>query len=862
VRRLALRGLLAHKGRLVATAVAVVLGVSFVAGTFVLTDTLRAAINGVIQQSQANIAVLVQPRAADARSGQEGGAFVGGTLTLPQSTVARVAAVPGVAAADAVAGGPVQVFAPDGRALTGGVSFALALSVGRVPDLRVLTLRQGHWPRGPDQADLDVATAGRAAVRLGQRVRVAGAGAARRVQVVGLVGYGQADSLAGATIVGLTLPATQSVLDQPGRIAEVAASAAPGVTPAQLRARVAVALGPGVRVQTQAQAIAQATASVDKGFSVFGDVLLVFAGVALFTAVFLIFNTFSILLAQRARELALLRCLGAFRRQLVLTVLGEAAIIGLVASVLGLLLGVLLALGIRDLLAQVGVRFPGATPVVALRTVVVALAVGVGTTMLAALLPALRGSATPPVRALRDDPAPDRGRPSLVRIALGAGLAVLGAVVVAQALAGGRGGSASRRAEAAGLGLLLVFLGVTALVPVVAHPLAGALGWPLARLRGVPGKLGRNNAMRHPRRTAATAAALMIGVTLVTTIGVFSRSVQTSVDVVLQDHLHAQVVVTAGNVGGLSTSAGDRLAADPRLTSVAALSSGRARPVLGGLPARGRLGVTGTDVLPYARDVDIPPTAGSLAAVSGRAVAVTTGVAQQYHLGLGSVLALASDAEPASPYRVAAIIHDPTGITGDVLMAPDGFATLLPGTDQVSVLLARAAPGTAPAAAARSAAAALSGYPQASVYTKQGFIDHQNSQFEQLIGIVQTLLGLAVVIALFGIVNTLALSVVERTREIGLLRALGLSRRQLRATVRAEAVVVALLGTVLGIALGLAFSWVVVDALRSDGLDRFAVPWDQLLAYLVVAALAGVVAAVLPARSAAKVDVLEAIAAE
>jgi len=868
VLRLAWRGLVAHRVRLVATAVAVVLGVSFIAGTYVLTDTLRAAISGVIEQSQANVAVLVEARPAVSTSSSGGGIGLGNRgLTIPEATVARVAAVPGVAAADGMAVGAVKVQGPGGRPLSNATSLQLVFSVGTVAPLRPLTLRHGRFPTQAGQAVLDLTTARRFHITIGQTVRVAAAGAARRYRIVGLVGYGTADSLAGATIVGLTLPQAQAVLGEPGRLYDVVASAAPGVTPAVLAHRVATTLGPAYKVQTQTQAIATTMATIDKGFAVFTDVLLVFAGVALFVAVFLIFNTFSILLTQRARELALLRCIGATRRQLVTTVLAESAAIGATASVLGVGVGILLALGIRRLLETAGIDFPTTHPVVALRTVVVSVAVGTVATMGASLLPAWRGARAAPIAAMRDEPAIDTGRPAPLRLVTGVLLVIVGVLVVVVALhaGGGRSGSAGGRAETAGLGLVLSFLGLATLVPLVVRFLAGAIGWPLALAGRVPGKLGRSNAMRHPRRTASTAAALMIGLTLVSAIAVLAQSVQASTDASLGQGLHADFAFSPAGTPALSPTVAARLATLPQLRNVVALSSGQVKIELAGngSVSTRSAGATGTDVGTYARDVSIPVVAGSLAAVHGAALAVTTGIASAWDLHVGSELPLGSTQVARLAFTVAAVFRDPTGITGDLLLTTAGLAALFPQRGPlVGEMFAQAAPGVPVAVAGRAISRALRPFPQVRVETKAEFISRQDQQFQELVGVVTALLGLAVLIALFGIVNTLALSVIERRREIGLLRALGLSRRQLRAAVRFEAVIVALLGTLLGIFLGLVFGWVVVDAVRSDGVEVFSVPVVELGIFVGAAVLAGVLAAVVPARSAARVDVLAAITTE
>jgi len=487
--------------------------------------------------------------------------------------------------------------------------------------------------------------------------------------------------------------------------------------------------------------------------------------------------------------------------------------------------------------------------------------------MAAALLPAWRGARTAPVGAMHDEPAVDSERPAPLRLVSGLAMVLVGvgAVVAALRADGARSAGASTRADVAGIGLVLGFLGLAAMVPFLVRPLAGSIGWPLARFMGVPGKLGRSNAMRHPRRTASTAAALMIGLTLVTGIAVLARSVQSSTDATLEEGLHAALILSPSNTPALSPAVASHVSAVPGLEDVAALSSGQVRiEATGGATGTSRLaGATGTDVTVYARDVSIPVAAGRLGAVGSTAVAVTTGIAQSWHLRVGSVLPVGSSQVRRRTYVVAAIIGDPTGLTGDLLFTTSGLAGLFPqGSPSVHRVLAQLAPGTTLAAARSSLDRALRTLPQVKVDTKATFIASQNQQFQQLIGVVTALLGLAVVIALFGIVNTLALSVIERRREIGLLRALGLSRRQLRASIRWEAVVVALLGTVLGVVLGLVFGWVVVDAIRSDGVNLFSVPVVELVIFVVVAGLAGVVAAVVPARSAARVDVLAAITTE
>lgn len=884
--RIALRGLLAHRARLLATTLAVVLGVGFVAGTYVLTDTLRAAITGIVGQSQRNIAVVVQGRSATAK--YDKGQFGNAGITIASSTLARVLRVEGVASADAVAFGPVEVYNSQGKQLGGHTSLSLVLSVGSVAQLRSLSLVKGRFPtaRSSDQAVIDAYSASRFHIGVGQEIKVAGVARSQDMAVVGIVEYGSAKSLAGATIVGVSLPAAQKLLGQPGRIFEVVASGASGVPPSTLAKRVRNALGPSYEVQTQSQAIAAATATIDNGFSVFGDVLLLFAGVALFVALFLIFNTFSILLAQRSKELALLRCIGANRTQILSSVMLEALSVGVFASSIGLGLGVLLALGLRDLLSYFGVSFPPTAPVVEPRTVVISLLAGTFATIVAATLPAVRTARISPLAAFREEPAVDLARTTLARLVIGVLLALAGAVIVAIALhdagaasqagagastsahggsasaAGVGGNSAARRAEMAALGLGVGFVGVVALVPMAVSPIVRAIGWPFATLRGVPGLLGRRNAMRHPRRTAATASALVIGLVLVTTIAVFAQSVEVSTDASLSSNIFAPVVVSSSGIQGFGPQVGRALLGARGIASVATLMRGHAYLDTPGLhPTQVRVG--GTELASYVRDVNVPVVAGSFAKLSDNSVAVTTGVASAYHLKVGSLLDLTAAQSGEHRFEVGAIYRDPSGLTGDLLMTAAVFSAVFPGSSsQATLVLATASPGLSAQAALDSTARSLRGFPQAQVFSKAGYIANQTKQIQELVSIITALLVLSVLIALFGIVNTLALSVVERTREIGVLRALGMSRRQLRASIRYESIIVALFATVLGIVLGVTFGWVVVDSLRSAGVSEFSLPIGELLAFVVVASLAGVVAAVVPARSAAKIDVLAAIADE
>ena len=878
--RLTLRGLVHHRLRLVATVIAVMLGVSFVAGTYVLTDTIQASLSGLIDQGSHDVAVVVQARSAVTG----GNAAFTSSPPISQATLARVRSIPGVAAADGQVVGFAELVHPDGKAVGSPFAPTFGFSVGTVPSLRSLTLRSGRFPTADDEIAVDAGTAQSQHYHLGSTVEVAGAQPVRKFTVVGTVGYGSANNLAGATIVGFDLATAQAVTGNVGRLQYVLVGSDGSVSDAALAKRIAGVLGPTYQVQTGAQFQAQSSTNLSNGFGFLTTALLIFAGVALFVGAFIIFNTFSIIVAQRSRELALLRCLGAFRRQLLTMVLAESAIIGLVSSVLGLGLGIVLAVGLHALLGSVGVDLPSTSPQLLPRTVVVSLVLGVVVTIAAATLPAVRAGRASPLAALRDDPGSDDGSSTRFRLVVGTLLAVVGVVAVVDGLFG-RGGN---RGQISGVGVAAVFLAVSAFGPVIARPLAGANGRPFAAAFKLPGRLARENAMRHPRRTASTAAALMIGLALVTIVAVFSQTIKTSLATALDDGLTAQGVVSPTNIAssGFTTAVAATLAADRHFTDVTGLAQGAATlegagprggggghltakrlehgHLLGGGSPKGpaRVHVLGVDVPAYVNDIRLSVKAGSLAHLGTGDVAVSSAFASSHHLAVGDGVTLTFPTSGTRRLRIGAVFVDPTTVSGDLLVTTATFDQVYPITQLDEAVILRWAPGLSDAQGTTALTRALKPFPQVKGQDRAGYIASQQQSLDQLVALVTALLALAIVIALFGIVNTLALSILERTREIGLLRILGMSRRQLRSMVRWESVVIALLGCVLGMVIGLGFGWVLVRSLRSQGLTQFAVPWSLLAVVVVLAGLAGVVAAVLPAHRAVRIDVLEAIAAD
>ena len=586
----------------------------------------------------------------------------------------------------------------------------------------------------------------------------------------------------------------------------------------------------------------QLSTAVDNALSFISTALLIFAAIALFVGGFTIFNTLSITVGQRTRELALLRLVGAGRRQVFGSVLGEAALTGLIASLVGLGLGVVAALGLKALLKAFGITLPAAPLVFQARTPIVAIAVGVGVTVLSAIVPARRAVRIPPVAALVDH-AP--GAEPLGRGRLAAGIAVAIAGVAAAAA-----GLIEPAVALVGVGALAVFAAAGLLIPVLARPLSSTLGRPLASL-GVAGRLGRENSMRNPLRTAQTAAALMIGLALVSTIAVLGASLSTSAADQVDSAVNAGYIVTGS--GGFSQSVVPAVSRLPGVTTATTVYQGQ-------FEVRGALaGLAAVTPMRLSQTVNLPLTAGSGAsALAAGRLLIDTNTARADHLSVGSPLTVRFAQTGAATMRIGGI-YKPNPLVGSFVVGDRFFRAHFDNPLPTGVLL-RTAAGTPPLDQALNRA--LAPYANVSAKTRAQFESDQKSKVNQEIGLVYVLLALAIVVALIGIVNTLMLSVFERTHEIGLLRAVGMKRRQVRAMIRAESVIVALVGAVVGIVVGTALGIALARALRNNGVTALSVPVPSLIGFLILSALLGLAAATWPARRAARLDVLAAIATE
>jgi putative ABC transport system permease protein len=839
--RVTIKGLLAHKLRLVLTALAIVLGVTFISGTFVLTDTLHQTFTNLFGTVYQNIDFQVRGVAQLSTSG--------GNATrnpIPESVLSTVRQVPGVEAAAGTVGGYAQFVGPNGKAIANGGAPTEGLAFD--PDTRIseLHLIAGRPPTTPGQVVMDAGTAHKYRFRIGQQVTVLLEGPSRTFTITGLARIGGADDIAGATLAAFSLPTAQTVLGESGQLDAVNVVTDSGANQQQVQQHIARVLPRGVEVVTGKTVIEEQTSAVDQALSFFSTALLVFALISLFVGAFTIVNTFSIIVGQRTRELALLRIVGASRKQIFRSVLGEAAIVGAVSSVLGVGLGVLAAVGLRALLRGFNIDLPSGSLVIEARTVIVALAVGIGVTVIAAISPARRAVRVPPIAAISDQLV-ETGASLRRRFFAGLGLAVLGAIALGVGLT-------KPAIGLVGVGALGLFIGVALLAPAMARPISGTIGRPLARVFGVAGRLGRENSMRSPRRTAQTASALMIGLALVSAISVFGASASRSATSSVDNAVSANLIITtssANSSGEFSNAVPAAAASVPGVTASSIVYGGQ-------FEVRGSLKVLrAVSTSTLARTVILRMTAGSSDALATGGLLIDSTTAHSDHLVVGDSVPVTFARTGATTMRIGGI-YKANALVTSYLVSDAFYRSHFQDPQPGAVLLT----SNGSSSVEHGVKAALASYPNVQVQSRAEFEKAQTDQVNQLLGLVYALLGLAVIIALIGIVNTLMLSVFERTREIGLLRAVGMKRRQVRAMIRSEAVILAVFGALIGIVLGAGLGVALVSSLRSQGITDTVVPITNLVVFLVIAALLGLLAASWPARKAARLDLLAAITAE
>jgi putative ABC transport system permease protein len=840
-----------RKARAVLTAVAIVLGVAMVSGTYILTDTIKSAFSTVFTRVYRNTDAVITGKSAV--SNENGGE----ERTLPPSfsetLLVRVQALPAVAEAAGGIADRAQLVGHNGKVIARGGAPALAFSHEPGSErFNPLTLASGNWPSGPDHVAIDAATASKENYSVGQRIGVIARGPEQFFTISGTVKFGGLSSLGGATMSVFAKPTAQQIFAKQGRLDSIQIAAKSGVSSAQLLSEIRPLLPPATQVRTgQAQAQKQ-TNNTNSFLNIFKDFLLAFGGVALFVGSFVIANTLSITIAQRTRELATLRTLGATRRQVLRSVMLEALVIGLLASVVGLFLGLALAKGLNSLLVSFGIDLPQASTVFATRTIIVSLLVGVLITLAAALRPALRSTRVPPIAAVREGAVLPPTR--FARLGVYPALATIAGAIALLLIGLFSGLSTGTALLAIGGGALLLFLGVSMLAPRLVPALVRVLGWPAQRFGAAAGSLARANSMRNPARTARTASALMIGLALVTFVGVLAAGLRTRFENTVNEAFLANYALTAtNNFSPISVASANAVKTVPGVEVVSGVRAGEGRAfgskvqVTGVAPDVGRVLFTKWQ----AGGPRTPAVLGS------DGTFVTKDYAKAHRLQVGSTFSLQVPNGQRLPLTVRGIYKPAEGgasLFGDMAMSATLFDGAYSNPQNVYTFI-NTRGGVTPANT-RALEAALVGFPDAKLQTKSQFKKNQLQGLNLLLNLLYVLLSLSIVVSLFGIVNTLVLTVFERTRELGMLRAVGMTRRQVRRMIRDESVITALLGAAFGIPLGILLALLVGGAIKYA---VFTVPVGTLVVFVIAAIIAGLVASIFPARRAARLNVLAAL---
>ncbi len=843
-----LKSLLAHKGRLALTVLSIVLGVAFVTGTYIYTDTTNRAFDDIFTTAYEGIDIHVAGNSEFT---------LGEGVFFDESVADDIAAVDGVAQVEpSLITMGVQVINAEGNAL--GTAGAPGLGVGIDPTAEQvgvgIEMREGQVPAGPGEIALDAGTAAGGQFAIGDPVPVATpTSPLQEFTLGGILGFGELDNLGGATFSVFEMDTAQQLFGRPGEISEVNVGIEPDADIDTVIAAIGAVVPEGVVAQSAQSAAEQDAGEIQQGLSFFTTFLLVFAFIALFVGTFFIYNTFQIVIAQRMRELALMRAIGSTRGQVLRTVLLEAVVVGIVASVIGIVAGLGLAVALRAVFDAIGIALPASSLILAPRTIVIGLVLGVVVTAVSALVPGVAASRVPPVAAMSVEAAPPRRRSLRWRAVIGTVVLVAGAALIL----GGLNSDTTNTTLAlssVGAGALVMILGAYVLSALAARPVSSIVGAPFARLFGVSGKLAQRNAGRSPRRTSATAAAIMVGTALITLALVLSSSLRAAVDDIFATGITAEVVVMPANqfsITGFPPVLAEDIAALPEVEELTRLATG---PVF---LADTESFVAAVDDN-YTAFFEIRDVVGSPELAPGVAL-ITPGQAESNDWGVGDNNDIVFEATGTQPFTVGGIIDSPA--LGSLVISRDDFGANF-ATDADSQLYVRLADGVTPEEGRDAVAAAAEDVPAANVQTAEELVSSISDGVNAILGLVTGLLGIAVLVALIGVTNTMALAVIERTREIGLLRAVGLDRRQTRRMIRYEASIVSMLGALLGVALGIFFGWAIVRALASEGFGILVIPGWTLALAVVVTGLLGVLFAIWPARRAARLNVLEAISYE
>jgi putative ABC transport system permease protein len=852
--KVALRGLTGRKLRTALTAFAIVLGVAMVSGTYVLTDTINSAFDTIFSESYAGTDAAITGKAPDI-------SFEGTTAQPPSvqaSLLERVRALPSVeeAAGSVQDETSTKILKPDGKAInTGGApSFGLGIDPA-VQRFNPLRLVEGTWAQAAGEVVIDEGTAEEYDYGVGETVRIATLKPVRPFRVVGIARYANLESLGTATFAVFTIPAAQELLDRPNQFDMIQAAAKQGTTPEEVVADIGPILPLTAQVRSGIEQADEESGEIAEFTSFFQYFLLAFAAVALFVGAFVIFNTMSITVAQRTRELATLRTIGASRGQIRRAVLLEAFAIGLGASLIGLGLGILLAIGLQKLFELLGFGLPTTDMVILTRTIIVALLVGVVVTVLAAFVPALRATRISPILAVREGAELPRGRfsrftPYIALVVIALSLILLGRAMFTEELDTGQ------RLLSIAFGVLLLFVGVAMISSKLVRPLAAVVGIPGEKLARVSGFLARRNTLRNPGRTAATAAALMIGLALVTFVAVLSNGMKQSNRGAIEEQIAADFVVTSQDgFTPFVAAAGDAAAAAPGIELATSV-----RAEVGEVAGVGKY-VTGIETDDIAAVYNFDWEKGSdavLGELGEFGAIVDKDFAEDHGLDIGDRFRLLSGSGRATNLEVRATYNPPPflQLLGSVSVTKAKFDELYDRPRNQFTFIN--VPGDPTPQTEMPIEQALANFPDAKVQTREAWITEQDEEFNQFLIMLYVLLALSVIISIFGMINTLALAVFERTRELGMLRAVGMTRWQARVMIGTESVITALMGAAIGLPLGAFLAAMVTKALDQYEL-RYAIPLTPLIAFALVAVLVGLVAAIMPAQRAARLNVLQAL---
>jgi putative ABC transport system permease protein len=850
--RVALKGLWGRKLRTVLTATAIVLGVSMISGTYVLTDTITASFTNVVDGSFKHADAVVTGKVAFKNNESSTAA----TPAFPDSVLARVKRLPDVAAAAGAIGDNVKLIGRDGKVISTKGGSSIGASVDPKNDARFnpLTLTSGTWPVGNRQIAIDQRTSEKKHFAIGDRISVAADEGTRGFVITGIAKFSSASSIGASTIAIFDVPTAQSLFNKAGKFDEVQVAAKHGVTPEKLVSEIRPLLPQTAKVKTAAAQTQQAVSDVNAGVGIFQKILLAFGVIALFVGAFVIANTLSITIAQRTREFATLRTIGGSRRQVLRSVMLEALVVGIVASVAGLFFGLAIAAGLSALFSALGVEFPKGGTVFATRTIVVSLAVGIVVTMIASLRPAIKATRVPPIAAVREGASLPVSRLSRWAPIVSVVTLVLGILLLVYGIFGS-GMTIAARLASLGFGTLILFVGVALNAKRAVRPLASVLGWPGKQFGGTAGTLARENAMRNPSRTASTASALMIGLALITFVAILGAGLRSSFSDAVNKLFVADYALTAqNNFDPFTTAADGAVARTPGVTAVSGIRGGDAR-IFGH-------NVQVTAVPPNtAKTVRIDwlhGTSSVPAQLGANGGFVTKDYAKDHHLQLGSRIAVETPTGNVLNLRLKGIFVPPKGGSpfGTVTMSDATFDANYTKPRNLMTLI-NVKGGVTDANTARLERS-MHAFPDAKVVTASQFKKNQQADINLTLNLLYGLLGLSVIISLFGVVNTLVLAVFERTRELGMLRAIGMTRSQIRRMIRHESIVTALIGAALGIAVGVFLAVLTTQALSDQGIV-LAIPWTTIGVFVVGTIVAGMLAAILPARRASRLNILEAL---